>query len=447
MKSSRRLLLAPLLASLACSGGSTGTGAPPPLDASKPDDALLLQALVHYDDAAVLAKQAWAQPAGSTARDTFAAQAIAEYQAAIPLFAALPVQFPTSIRRDQAAYLEGRSHYEIGTFSTPGSVPYSTAEFGTAQILLDAAEAAFPTSYFRDGMTYFDGRARFHLALQQLTDARAQALANIAPSTTSAALRAAFEASRDQFVLSLAASRTGTWSDNSQYYLGRCDYEVGHVYEHPVELGATAPAPGTAEFKDDVAHYVRAEGELTAVPSTSVYADGARYYHGRCFFEAPSDTTLADFVARRVAALGTAISDFTELVGTTSKYAEDARFWRGRSYYARQSYRADPAAKDGDLTLAAADFRDIPDTQHYRDDALYNLAKSYVNFAVSAPADASAPYCQNLRPGDPSPASACEAKAALDALVAAPGSLFASSTSPARTVTYLAAAVPSCVCP
>lgn len=442
MKIVRCLLVAPLLAVLAvlaCSGGgSKASGAPPALDTSKPDDALLAQALVHYDNASALAKQAYAQPAGSAARASYEAQAVAEYQAAIPLFAALPVQFPSSIRRDQAAYLEGRSHYEIGTL-TP--LPGSTTEFGTAQALLDAAEAAFPTSYFRDGMTYFDGRARFHLADQQLVAASA----GTSTGTSSATIRAGFEASRDQLVLSLAANATGTWSDNSKYYLGRCDYEVGHVYQHPVELGATAPVPGTPEFADDVAHFDRAKAELAAVPAGSTYADNARYYLGRSFFEAPSDTTLLDWRTRRVAALDTAMSDFTAVIGTTSTYAVDARYWRGRSYYAREAYQPDAAAKNGDLVLAAADFKAIPATQHYRDNALYDLAKCYVKFSITA-VDPAAPYCLADRPGDPAPASACAAKTALDTLVATDPA-FAASPYPARTVAYLAAAPTPCTCP
>jgi tetratricopeptide (TPR) repeat protein len=418
-------LAAPLVAAaLACGGGSSGGV---PLDPNKPDDALLLSGIGHYDQANQLATTARAEPVG-TQRDADVASAVDHYRQAIAAFHALPVDFPDSIRRDNAAYLEGRCHYEIGTLTA------GAGELAIARDLLDAAQAAYPTSSLLDSMSYFDGRSRFELAALHAV-----------PDAVTAEVQAEYAGAWAQFDRSAKLNAGAPWGDNSAYYRGRSDFELGYLGAHPLETGASPPSPGTQVFTDLTATFTRAEAELAAVPSASSWKDNARYYLGRAWFELPSDTTLADWRTRRVTALGNAAAAFGPLVGSTSVYAGSARYWRGRAYYARETYGATADAKNADLALAAADFRAVPAGHHYQDNACYDLAKALVSFRVTG-TEPNAPYCQDARPGDAAPASACASLAALRTLVASDAA-FSASPYPDLTVSYLAAASPSCTCP
>ncbi|ACL66895.1 conserved hypothetical protein [Anaeromyxobacter dehalogenans 2CP-1] len=418
-----RLAVAALLATAACGGGGGGGASGPggvPLDASRPGDALLISALGHYDAANALAAAARAatDPAVAAAK---ASDAIAEYRLAQADLRRLPVEFPQSIRLDNAAYLDGRCSYEVGTLSA------DPADFADARDRLDAAEAAFPASPLLDAVAYFEGRTRFQLA----------AIAQASAGASTAAVQAGYAAARDEFRRSRQASAAGTWADNAAYYLGRADYELGYLAVHPLETGAVAPADGTPEQAAAVASFDRAEAELAAVPAASSYFDNARYYLGRSHLEEPSDSTAAGWQALRTASLDAAVAAFGQVLGIPGSFYRDAaQYWRGRAHQSLAVYAADPAPE---LGAASADFHAvIAGASSWRDNALYHVLKAYL--AWPAPG----PYCSALRPGDASPASACAASGALSTLVASDPA-FAASTYPALAASALSAA--GCACP
>ncbi len=353
---------------------------------------------------------------------------MAEYRAAQVELRRLPVEFPQSIRLDNAAYLDGRCSYEVGALTANPAA--SAAAFADARDRLDAAQAAFPASPLRDSAAYFDGRARFRLA----------ELARGAAGASTADVQAAFDGAWDQFRRSLDAGPAGTWADNAAYYLGRTDFEFAHLAVQPLELGAVAPAPGTAGFAAAVARFDRAEAELAAVPASSSYLDNARYYLGKSHFEEPPDTTVATWRTLRQATLDQAIAAFGAVLAVPGSFFHDgALYWRGRSHYGRSVYPLDAAP---DLGAAAADFHAVlAGTSSWRDNALYHLAKVYVNWPPVIPPGL---YCSAPRPGDAAPASACAASTTLAALVASDPA-FTASTYPSLTASYLAAA--SCTCP
>ncbi len=423
--------LAVLLALLAAAcGGGGGSSAGPggvPIDPNRPGDPVFAEALRHYDTANSLATASRAATDAAVAAAR-ASEAIAEYGAAQADLRRLPVEFPASIRLDNAAYLDGRCSYEIGTLAADPAA--SATAFADARDRLDAAQAAFPASPLRDAAAYFDGRARFRLA----------ELARGEAGASTGGVQAAFDGAWTQFRRSLDASAAGTWADNSAYYLGRTDFEWAHLAVNPVELGAVAPAPGTAAFAAAVARFDRAEAELAAVPASSSYLDNARYYLGKSHFEEPPDTTVATWRTLRQASLGEAISAFGAVLAVPgSFYRDGALFWRGRAHYGRSVYPLDPTI---DLGAAAADFHAVlAGTSGWRDNALYHLAKVYVNWPPVIPPGL---YCALPRPGDAAPASACAASSALSALVASDPA-FAASPYPSLAGSYLSGA--GCTCP
>lgn len=422
-----RLALLLVLAA-GCGGGGSSSSGPGgvPIDPNRPGDSVFAAALQHYDAANTLAAAARAatDPAVAAAK---VAEAIAEYRAAQVDLRRLPAEFPASIRLDNAAYLDGRCSYEVGTLTADPAA--SAAAFTDARDRLDAAQASFPASSLRDSAAYFDGRARFRLA----------ELARDAAGASTAEVQAAFDGALAQFRRSLDASATGTWSDNAAYYLGRTDFEFAYLAVNPLELGAVAPAPGTAAFAAAVARFDRAEAELAAVPAASTYLDNARYYLGRSHFEEPPDTTVATWRTLRQATLDEAIAAFGAVLTVPgSFYRDGALHWRGRAHYARSVYPLDPALE---LGAAAADFHAVlAGTSGWRDNALHHLAKVYVNWPPVVPPGL---YCTLPRPGDAAPASACAASAALSALVASDPA-FAASPYPPLAASYLSGA--GCTC-
>lgn len=413
----------------ACGQGGGGTSGPGgvPLDPNRPGDAVFTAALQHYDAANALtsASRAATDPAVAAAK---AAEAVTEYRAAQVELRRLPVEFPQSIRLDNAAYLDGRCSYEVGTLAADPAA--STTAFADARDRLDAAQAGFPASALRDSMAYFDGRARFQLA----------ELARGATGASTAAVQALYDGAWNQFRRALDVSATGTWADNAAYYLGRTDFEFAYLAVNPLELDAVAPAAGTAGFAIAVARFDRAEAELAAVPASSTYLDNARYYLGKSHFEEPPDTTVATWRATRQAALDQAIAAFGAVLAVPGSFYRDAAlFWRGRAHYSRSVYPLDPTL---DLDLAADDLHAVlAGTSGWRDNALYHLAKVYVNWPPVIPPGL---HCNLPRPGDATPASACAASTALSTLVASDPA-FAASPYPAQTASYLAGA--SCSCP
>jgi len=408
MTSSVAARLLPLLAVLlvACSGSRGG-------DPATPDEALFLDGLARYDAANALAADArtLADPAGRAARE---AEAVAAYASAGARFARLRAEHPTSIRVDNAAYLEGRCAYEIGTITG------ERARFEEAyQFLVDAA-AAHPASPLLDAIEYFCGRALFRLAE---VDAAA-------PGAATAAVRATYALALERFDRSLEAAAAGTWADNAAYYGGRCEFERGVLLLNPLEPGALPPAPGTSAWSEATAQLDAAEARLGAVPVSSSYRDNARYYLGRSLFEEPADVSTA-----RTASLDAAVLAFDEVTALpASSFADGARYWRGRSRYALAfwqgtggSYAAEP------LLLALGDLKTVGGASVYRDNALHWTARAYLQL--------SPPACATPRAGDPPPASACAARAALAALAA----LSPASPYVAQTDAYLVSA--GCVCP
>lgn len=381
---------------LACGGGQKSPSAPGgvPIDPNRPGDALFAEALALYDAATVAESEARAlaatDPAASAAKAALALQGFADARAKLD---ALPVQFPTSIRLDNAAYLAGRCSYERGT---TGGDPL---EFQEAASRLDAMQAAFPSSPFIDNAAYFDGRARF-----QLGD---------------------YAAARPQLQRALAAAPSGPYADNAQYYLGRCDFELG------LALAGTGDGLG-ARAKLDLA-----EAELAAVPATSTSYDNAQYFLGRSHFEEPVNATAtltaltAEEKAARKANLEAAIAAFGRSLAVPSPtYAGSAQYWLGRARYAHASYYSGTGLDPADLAAADAAFHAVPATSTYADNALHYLARTLVNSTWT--------YCTDPRPADPAPASACAARAKL-------ASDFPSSTYLSATVLYLPTV--GCSCP
>ncbi|WP_242345426.1 tetratricopeptide repeat protein [Anaeromyxobacter terrae] len=383
---------------LACSGGQKSPSAPGgvPIDPNRPGDSLFAEGLALYDAANAAASEARTlAPTDAAASAAKAALALQDYADARARFDALPVQFPTSIRLDNAAYLAGRCSYERGTL---GGDP---AEFQDAVARLDAMLAAFPASPFIDNAAYFDGRARF-----QLGD---------------------YATARPQFERSLAAGPTGTYADNAQYYLGRCDFELGLALA------------GAGDGLGAIAKLDLAEAELQVVPTTSTYYDNAQYYLGRSYLAEPVNATAtftglstAEAAARK-ANLEAAVAAFERTLAVpASSYAGSAQYWLGRARYAHAFYYASAGLDPADLAAAAGAFRAVPATNTYADNALHYLARTYVNSTWQ--------FCTTPRASDPAPASACAAYAKLSAD-------FPSSTYVSSTATYLAAATPPCLCP
>lgn len=390
---SRRLAAAAALVLSACSG----SGSTPGVDPNAPDEIAFQAALAHYDAGTA------AQVAARTAADPTAqnALAVSEFQAAQTGFHQLPLDFPTSARVDNSAYLEARSRYEIGTITRLRS------DFFEAWTLFQAAIAAHPASPQMNGMAYFGGRSMFQLA--ELDRAQTGA--------ATAAVQGEYDEARAQFVRSLAARAGPPWADNAAYYEGRCDFEVGYLSVHPLELGAI---PGT-----DPARFQRAEAELAAIPAASPYHDNALYYLGRSWFEEPTSTPAA-----RVSNLQASVGAFSTVLALPgpSSFATNAAYWRGRAHYALAfELGAGGAVDPGELALALADMKTVaPTASVHAASALYFEAKAYLHFAAPGP------YCTAARAGDLAPASSCAAYRTLAAT-------FPASTHVAQAASYMLA--------
>ncbi|HET8539454.1 MAG TPA: hypothetical protein VFL83_06245 [Anaeromyxobacter sp.] len=357
----------------ACGGASSASSSTPRIDPNAPDERAFQAALARYD-AGTAAHAAARLAADPTAQN---ATAVTEFGAAEGGFHRLLIDFPASVRADNAAYLEGRSRYEIGTITG------LRIDFEKARTLLEAAIAAHGTAKTMDSMTYFAGRAIFRIAE-----------VDRAATTDTAAVQAQYALAKAQFVRSVAVNPGAPWGDNAAYYLGRCDFEIGELGVHPLDPLAK---PGS-----DAAPFDRAEAELAAVPAASTYYDNARYYRGRSFFEEPT-TSAVDPAAARQANLASAVGDLATVIGLPgpSSFAVPATYWRGRAHYALafQGTPVDPV----ELPLALADMKAVaPTASVYADNALYFAAKSYLHLAGG-------PYCATTRSGDAAPASACAA--------------------------------------
>lgn len=419
-------------------GGSGGTAANglAPIDPSRPGDTLYAQALAHFDAGVVAQTTGFAdRKAGNAAAaqgDFQTAQS--EFTTARGLFDQLrndPVlcgPTPTSIRCDASAYYAGRASYELGTgadalAALAGTASTAAASFQDAVARLDAATAAFPSSVVLDRMAYFDGRARFQLAqvgLESYANARAR------------------------FQASLAANAGGTYSDNAQYYLGRCWYEEGLKLVNVVP----APAPGSADYVAARADFQSAEAELGKVLASypsSPYTVNARYYLGKTFYERPVDTSVSN--AERVANLNTAMGWFDQVIAANTIFVGGSHYWRGRCHYALAFQLAvAPSPPDpGQLGAALPDLKAVPPPDTYADNALYYVAKCYVNLPVSTATDPAGAYCTTDRAGDSPPASACAAYTALKALTTT-NALYAGSPYLAKAQSYIQTSLPSCAC-
>jgi TolA-binding protein len=320
------LLASAVLVSLlaACGGGGKGGGG----GTLAPDEALYQEALRLFDSG----RTADAAMLGLLAPPPDAAAAQLQFDLALQRFLDaraelddLAVRFPTSARRDDAAYLAGRCSYEAGSlFPAPVTAPAAGTEasfFQDAAARLDAMRATFSSSPLLAQASYFAGRARFRLA----------------PS--SAAVEAGYEAARADFALSLSQAPGGLYADNAQYFLGRTWYELAHV------ALATSPAVASERFAS-------ARAELARVASSfpqSSYVDNANYYLGRSWYDAPAPTDLVQ-----------AMAAFTLVVNVpASAYHDAALYYRGRSHYtlARPAAGAPPADEVQQLNDGLADFQ------------------------------------------------------------------------------------------
>jgi TolA-binding protein len=405
------LLVTTLLAG--CSGaGRGGEPKPPPIDTTRPGDALYAEGLARYGAAAQAVSQAEAARAAgdATLEQARLAEAATAYAQARALFDRLPGEFPASIRLDQAAYYAGRCSYELGLLSG------LTADLADARTRLEAMIAAYPGSLLLDHALYVAGRAVFLLA------------SGPAPTPDQT-----FAAARAHLAASLARAPAGTYADDAQYWLGRAWFQEGFALANVVP----SPLPGSPEFTAAKADLQAAEAELTKVPQrfpASLLVDNAWYYLGQSHYMEPVDTTLSK--AERIALLQAAVGDLSHVAGTASPFASGARYWRGKAHYGLAFVLAVGLVKDqAELALAIADLQAVPPPSVYADNALYWLAKAFMHVEP-------APLCTGGAATPPG--SGCSALAALQALVAG-DQAYAASTYPAQTVAYLS--TNGCTCP
>lgn len=408
------LALALAVALSACGGGGAAAGEPrpPPIDTSVPGDALYAEGLARYQAAGTLASQADAALAAGDATTAAArhAEAAVAYGQARDLFDQLPLAFPASARRDQAAYYAGRCSYELGLLSGLAS------DFADARTRLEAMIAGWPGSLLLDHAEYVAGRATYLLA----------GFPSPAPGDTYAAARA-------HLARSLALAPAGTYADNAQYWLGRCWFQEGFALVNVVP----GPAPGSAEFAAAKADLQAAAAALALVPQrfpTSALVDNAWYYLGQSHYLEPTDTSAG--TAERVGLLRTAVADLSRVAGGAGTLASGARYWRGKAHYALSFDLAVGLTKDQpELALAIADFQAVPPPSVYADNALYWLAKAFTHVAPT-------PACTGGAATPPG--SGCAALSALQHLVATDPA-YAGSTYPALAASYLSSH--GCTCP
>ncbi|MCM2334935.1 MAG: hypothetical protein NDI82_13460, partial [Anaeromyxobacteraceae bacterium] len=338
------------------------------------------------------------------------AEATAAFGQARAAFDRVPVEFPASIRLDQAAYYAGRCSYEIGLVSG------LAADQVDARDRLEAMIAAFPASLLLDHAQYVAGRAVFLLA------------SGPAPGPDQT-----FAAARDHLAASLARAPSGTYGDDAQYWLGRAWFQEGFALANV----APAPLPGSPQFVAAKLDLQAAQVELARVPQrfpASSLVDNAWYYLGQAHYMEPVDTSASK--TERIALLQAAVGDLSRVAGSASPFAAGARYWRGKAHYGLAFVLAVGAAKDqAELALAIADLQAVPPPSVYADNALYWLAKAFMHVEP-------APVCGGAAATPPS--SGCGALAALQALVATDPA-YAASTYPAQTVAYLS--TNGCTCP
>lgn len=404
------LLAATLLA--ACGGAGGGEPRPPPIDPSRPGDALYAEGLAHYAAASqALAQAEAARSAGDPALEgQRLAAATAAFGQARAAFDRVPAEFPSSIRLDQAAYYAGRCSYEIGLVSG------LAADLVDARARLEAMIEASPASLLLDHAEYVAGRAVFLLA-----------------SGPAPALDQTFAAARAHLAASLARAPSGTYADDAQYWLGRAWFQEGFTLANVVP----SPLPGSPQFVAAKADLQAAQVELARVPQrfpASSLVDNAWYYLGQARYLEPVDTAVSK--AERIALLQGAVGDLSRVAGSASPFAAGARYWRGKAHYGLAFVLAVGAAKEqSEVALAVADLQAVPPPSVYADNALYWLAKAFMHVEP-------APICGGA-PAAP-PASACAALATLRALVASDPA-YAASAYPAQTVAYLS--TNGCTCP
>jgi tetratricopeptide (TPR) repeat protein len=365
-----------------------------------------LAAESHFQGALALYRQAEGETAlglaARTAGDVATAEAdftaaVGHYGQARDAFAQLvgsAAWCPTvSNRCDNAAYLAGRSSYEIGMIQHDlgllalDPIPFDTAAQGALADGRDRLEAmlnAFPASGVVDNAAYFAGRARFELTNKYGVGRYAEA--------------------EPLFARSRAANGAGTWADNALYYEGRCAFEEGLLQAaaeaaavaalpiDPADPGyAAALVPATAAYvqgRADFGRTVTAEGSLLSGFALSSYADNASYYLGRAWFERPTPdeepgvTPGAVSDAERMANLANAVTELSAVVATpTSTYADAARYWRGRARYAESFHPFATPDKATRLPLAIGDFRAVAVGSTWRDNALLYAVKSQIRLA------------------------------------------------------------------
>lgn len=343
----RSSALAMLLLSLlsGCAGATRTSGAPPPLDPAKPDDALVQRGLDAFKAGGVAVSEGRALLVADPVANAVAAQArfdaaIASYLEARALFDQVATTYPVSLRLSQAAVMGGRCSYEIGTIDPLNEV----TAFSDARTRLAAYAASWPTGWEGDTAAYFLGRSRYRLA-------------GLTPPTDG------YDTARADFRRSLALNPAGLYADNALYYVGRCDYELAW----PVISGVT-PLPAAPAFAPTKALLDEAEVafvELLRRFPASSYRDNATYYLGRCYLDEPTDNTLSG--VERMANLDLALTRFGEVIALTSSlYVDGARYWRGRTRFALSFYRL-PAPE---LAAALADFQAVRSSSSYKDNAL-----------------------------------------------------------------------------
>lgn len=374
------------LATAGCGGGSAGGATGSATEAeSRFQAALARYRQADAEQALAIAARTAGDPATATAE--FAA-AVADYDLARAQFAQLAADSTVcpavSNRCDNAAYLAGRSSYEMGMVQhdqgllAVDPVPFDTAAQGSLQDArgrLDAMLAAWPTSSVVDSAAYFAGRARFELTNKYGLGAYAEA--------------------EPLFARSRSANAAGTWSDNALYYEGRCAFEEGLAQAAaeaaflallPADLVAAQAAYDRS--RADLGRAATAEGALLATFAASSYADNAAFYLGRAWFERPTPDeapgvipgTVSD--AERMANLANAVSELSKVVAVpTSTYADGARYWRGRAHYAASFHPFATPDKVVEPALALADFRSVSAGSTWRDNALLYAVKSQIRLA------------------------------------------------------------------
>jgi len=352
-----------------------------PIDPARPGDAVFAEGLTHYRQAESDQAAAWAaRRAGDTAT------ALADFALAVPGYGLAQGKFdqlqndPTlcpavSIRCDNAAYLAGRSSYELGiaqhaqALLVPDAalLPTSQGSFADARARLDAMLSAFPASNWVDSAAYFGGRARYELAKHFGVGSYAEA--------------------EPLFERAYGADPVGTWADNALYYDGRCEFEEGlgqlsaeSAFLALGDLVQAQSAYDAARALFDQA--TGAEGALLARFATSSYRDNAAYYLGRAWFEKPTPDAAPGVApgavpdTERVANLGNARDTLGTVVAIPlSPFWAGALYWRGRTHYALWFHQTGSAAE---LDMALADFHAVPGASVWRDNALYYAVKSWV---------------------------------------------------------------------